>query len=166
MWRDAGLPLGNHTWSHTNLNQISLADWEFDLLQDEPLLKEYMGNGDWHWIRFPYLSEGETEDKRMAARKFLAQHGYRIAAVTMSFGDYAYNEPYARCTAKNDRVAITQLEKSYLAAATAAIDSSRAMAKTLYGHGIPYVLLMHVGPSTRACCHACLPCIASAVSIS
>ncbi len=26
-WRDAGLPLGNHTWSHMNLNQHSVADW-------------------------------------------------------------------------------------------------------------------------------------------
>jgi len=145
MWRDAGLPLGNHTWSHPNLNSNSLEDWESDLLKNETLLKKYMGGNDWHWIRFPYLGEGETEEKRTAARKFLVQHGYKIAPVTMSFGDYAYNEPYARCVAKNDNAAITRLEASYLDAAGAAIDYSRAMAKALYGHDIPYVLLMHVG---------------------
>jgi len=145
MWRDAGLPLGNHTWSHPNLNSTSLADWESDLLKNEALLKKHMGSNDWHWVRFPFLGEGETEEKRLAARKFLAQHGYKIAPVTMSFGDYAYNEPYARCVAMIDSAAITRLETSYLEAAGAAIDHSRAMAKSLYGHDIPYVLLMHVG---------------------
>jgi hypothetical protein len=63
----------------------------------------------------------------------------------MSFGDYMYNEPYARCVAKNDSADIARLETSYLDAAGSAIDYSRSMAKSLYGHDIPYVLLMHIG---------------------
>jgi hypothetical protein len=46
---------------------------------------------------------------------------------------------------KNDSAAIAQLESSYLEAAAADADSRRAMSKALYGHDIPYVLLMHVG---------------------
>jgi len=144
-WRDAGLPLSNHTWSHMNLNQHSLADWEADALKNEGLLKSYMGSEDWHWLRYPYLAEGDTTQKREGARKFLAEHGYKIAAVTMSFGDYLYNAPYARCVAKNDAASVAQLEASYLAAADATIDYTRAMSKALYGRDIPYVLLMHVG---------------------
>lgn len=144
-WRDAGLPLGNHTWSHMNLNEKPLADWEADLLKNEPLLQTYMGKADWHWIRFPYLAEGDTPEKRNAARKFLAGHGYKIAAVTMSFGDYMFNEPYARCVAKNDSAGIAQLEKSYLSAADATFDYTRALSKAANGRDIPYVLLMHVG---------------------
>jgi peptidoglycan-N-acetylglucosamine deacetylase len=144
-WRDAGLPLGNHTWSHGNLNQRSLAEWEADTLKNEALLKSYMGDEDWHWLRYPNLAEGDTVEKREGARRFLAEHGYRIAGVTMSFGDYLYNDPYARCVTKDDTAGIAQLEASYLAAADATIDYSRAMSKALYGRDIPYVLLMHVG---------------------
>jgi peptidoglycan-N-acetylglucosamine deacetylase len=144
-WRNAGLPLGNHTWSHMDLNHRPLTDWEADVLKNEPLLHSYMGNANWHWLRFPYLSEGDSVEKRDAARKFLAEHGYRIAAVTMSFGDYLYNEPYARCVAKNDAAGIAQLEKSYLDAADASLGYTRAMSKALYGRDISYVLLMHVG---------------------
>jgi peptidoglycan/xylan/chitin deacetylase (PgdA/CDA1 family) len=144
-WRDAGFFLGNHTWSHMNLNTSSLADWEADLLKNEPTLEQNAGNTDWHWLRYPFLAEGDTEEKRTATRKFLAAHGYRIAAVTMSFGDYIWNEPYARCVAKNDTAAISQLETSYLEAASTDADFRRAMAKALYNHDIPYVLLMHVG---------------------
>lgn len=144
-WRDAGFELGNHTWSHINLNTNTAAAWEEDLLKDEPVLKEYAAGGDWHWLRYPFLSEGDTPEKRAEIRKFLAGHGYRIAAVTMSFGDYMWNEPYARCVAKNDTEAIAQLESSYLEAASTDADFRRAMARALYGRDIPYVLLMHVG---------------------
>ena len=144
-WREAGLQLGNHTWSHMNLNQHSLAEWEADTLRNEALLKSYMGSDDWHWLRYPNLAEGDTLEKREDARKFLAEHGYKIAGVTMSFGDYLYNGSYARCVAKNDAASVAQLEASYLAAADATIDYTRSMSKALYGRDIPYVLLMHVG---------------------
>jgi peptidoglycan/xylan/chitin deacetylase (PgdA/CDA1 family) len=144
-WRDAGFQIGNHTWSHMNLNTNSATDWEADLLKGEPVLKQYAGSGDWHWLRYPFLAEGDTPEKHAEARKFLAAHGYRIADVTMSFGDYMWNEPYARCVARGDVAAIAQLETSYLDAAAADADFRRAMAKALFGHDIPYVLLMHVG---------------------
>jgi peptidoglycan/xylan/chitin deacetylase (PgdA/CDA1 family) len=144
-WRTAGLLLGNHAWSHMNLNTAKLEDWEADVLKNEPVLEKYATGSDWHWLRFPYLAEGDTREKREAARKFLAEHHYKIAAVTMSFGDYMWNEPYARCVAKDDQPAIAQLESSYLDAAAQDADFRRAMAKTLFGHDIPYVLLMHVG---------------------
>jgi hypothetical protein len=63
----------------------------------------------------------------------------------MMFGDWLYSEPYARCVAKNDRKAIAEMEKDYLAAAGEGITYYRAMAKALYGRDIPYVLLMHIG---------------------
>jgi peptidoglycan-N-acetylglucosamine deacetylase len=144
-WRDAGFQIGNHTWSHMNLNTSSLADWKADLEKNEPLLEQYSADSDWHWLRFPFLAEGDTLQKRADARKYLAVHGYKIASVTMSFGDYMWNEPYARCIAKNDSAAIAQLESSYLEAASTDADFRRAMSKALYGHDIPYVLLMHVG---------------------
>ena len=144
-WRNAGLLLGNHTWSHMNLNTSSLADWEADLLKNEPVLQQSAAGTDWHWLRYPFLAEGDTPEKRAEARKFLAAHGYRIAAVTMSLGDYMWNEPYAHCVAKNDSAAIAQLDSSYLNAAAADADFRRAMAKALFGHDAPYVLLMHIG---------------------
>ena len=144
-WRDAGYLLGNHTWSHMNLNSMDLIDWEADLRKNEPILDKYAAGADWRWLRYPFLAEGDTPEKRTDVRKFLADRGYRIAAVTMSFGDYMWNEPYARCVAKNDTAAIAQLESGYLRAASDDADFRRAMAKALFGHDIPYVLLMHVG---------------------
>jgi peptidoglycan/xylan/chitin deacetylase (PgdA/CDA1 family) len=96
-WRKAGSPLGNHGWSHMNLNQHAIEEFESDVSKNEPLLSQWMDGQDWHWFRLPFLAEGDTPEKKAAIRTFLLQHGYKIAGVTMSFGDYRWNEPYARC---------------------------------------------------------------------
>ena len=144
-WRAAGFPLGTHTWSPPSLNRMPLAEWEADLVKNAPLLQSWMPADSQRWVRFPYLNEGDTPEKRDAARKYLAAHGYKIAAVTMSFGDYLFNGPYARCVVKNDTAGIAQLEKTYLDAAADNLAFSRAMSAALFKRDIPYVLLMHVG---------------------
>jgi len=144
-WRAAGNPLGDHTWSHMDLNKHTLEEFEGDVQRNQSLLSREMGAEDWHWLRFPYLSEGDTPEKSAGVRAFLLQHGYRIADVTISFDDYAWNGPYARCSAKGDAKAIAQLESSYLAAAGRSIDYYRGLSHTLYGRDIPYVLLVHIG---------------------
>ena len=109
------------------------------------MLKKLMPGQDWHWFRYPYLHEGETVEKRREVRAWLSAHDYKIAQVTMSFGDYLWNEPYARCMVKHDDAAIAQLHDSYLAAADESLSRYRAMSKAVYGRDIPYVLLMHIG---------------------
>ena len=144
-WRAAGFPLGNHGWSHMNLNQHTLAEFEDDALKNEPIIKTVMTDEDWHWFRFPFLAEGDTPEKRAAIRDFFLQHGYRVADVTMSFGDYRWNVPYARCKAKGDDKGVALLQKTYLEAADQSIDYYRQLSQTLFGRDIPYVLLMHIG---------------------
>jgi lysophospholipase L1-like esterase len=146
-WRSGGNPLGNHGWSHMNLNQHSLEEFEQDVIQDEPALTTLMKDrdDDWHWFRYPFLAEGDTPEKRAAFRDFLRSRDYKIAAVTMSFGDYLWNDPYARCRTKGDSGAIAMLETSYLTAADEAVEYYRSVSHARYGRDIPYVLLMHVG---------------------
>lgn len=144
-WRSAGNPLGNHTWKHMNLNEQTLADFEADVERNEPPLSALMKGADWHWLRFPYLAEGDTPGKHAGVRKFLASRHYKIAAVTMSFADYEWNEPYARCMDKGDKAAVAMLKSTYLAATDQSIAYYRQLSRKLLGRDIPYVLLMHIG---------------------
>src|SRR6266550_6507971 len=144
-WREAGNMLGDHSWSHMNLNQHSLEEFEADIKRNQPILSKWMKDDDWHWFRFPFLAEGDTPEKRAGIRKFLAPRGHKIAAMTMSFGDYQWNEPYARCKSKGDEKAIALLQSSFLFAAEDSISYYREMSRALYGRDIPYVLLMHIG---------------------
>jgi peptidoglycan/xylan/chitin deacetylase (PgdA/CDA1 family) len=145
LWRDAGFPLGNHTFSHMDLNTNSVDAFEQDLLADEPSLIEFAGDLDWHWLRYPFLREGDTPEKHRAIVQFLTDHGYRVAQVTVSFGDYAYNEPYARCLAKNDQRAIAQLQERYLDGAGQSLKTGQALAKLVFGRDIKHVMLLHIG---------------------
>lgn len=144
-WRRAGFPLGNHTWSHPNLNDLTAQDYEAQIARDEPLLQRIAGGADWHWFRYPFLSEGQDPAKREEVRRFLAARGYHIAQVTMDFADYAFNDPYARCLAKSDKAAVARLEQAYLDSARENARGFRTLSKALYGRDIPYVLLMHIG---------------------
>ena len=109
------------------------------------MLRRLMGKGDWHWLRYPFLHEGDTVEKRRAVRAWLLAHGYKIAEVSMDFEDYLWNEPYARCTAKHDEPSIQKLHDSYLAVADQYYAVFRELAQLVYGRDVKYVLLMHVG---------------------
>lgn len=143
-WRSAGMMLGNHGWSHKHLSEMSIEEFERELVRNEPALARTAGQSDWRWFRYPFLDEGKDAEQRAAARVVLARHGYRVAAVTMSFGDWQWTAPYARCAARGDRASIAELERMYLAAAEESIAVSRGGSKQVLGRDIPYVLLMHV----------------------
>jgi peptidoglycan/xylan/chitin deacetylase (PgdA/CDA1 family) len=142
-WRAAGLPLANHGWAHRHLNEMSIAKFEQELARDEPVLRQLAGETDWRWFRYPFLDEGKDAAQRAAARQVLARRGYRIAAVTMDFSDWAWTAPFARCVANKDQPSIAHLEEMYLAAAREAIGHYRALSHQLYGRDIPYVVLLH-----------------------
>lgn len=144
-WRAAGYPLGNHGWSHANLDAVPLDTYTDEIARGEPTISDAMGEGDWRWYRFPFLAEGSDPAKRLAVRRFLAGRHYRVAAVTLSFDDYLWNEPYARCRAAGDEAGVAELERTWLAAARESLAATRAASRALYGRDIPYVLLMHVG---------------------
>lgn len=143
----AAEPVGNHTYSHMDLEQNSVEAYERDIAENEPVLELLKADGrdDWHWLRYPYLHEGDTVEKRRAIRAYLKAHGYRLAQVSLDWEDYLWNFAYARCAAKNDTKAIAWLRSSYLSAASQFLDLGRAQAKLVYGHEINYVLLMHLG---------------------
>jgi peptidoglycan/xylan/chitin deacetylase (PgdA/CDA1 family) len=140
LWRRAGLPIGNHTWSHPNLEASTVPDYLAEVDRNAPLLANAV-----RWFRYPFLSEGADPAKRYAVRAGLRARGYRVAAVTMSFGDYAWNDAYARCAARGDDAAIVALERSFLDAARMQALRARALSREALGRDIPYVLLMHLG---------------------
>ena len=144
-WIASGNALGNHTWSHPPLDRTSAKKFIANIARDEPILGKVDPDGDWHWFRYPYLQEGNTLAKRIAVRNYLLNHHYQIAEVTIDFEDSLWNEPYARCMAKQNNAAVASLEKSYLAVADEYIGVFRTLSQKLYGHDIPYVLLLHVG---------------------
>ena len=142
----AAEPVGSHTYSHMDLNENSPEAFEREIEQNEPALELLAAkDGNWHWLRYPYLREGDSVEKRRSVRAYLLAHQYRVAQVTLDWEDYLWNSAYARCVAKNDATSIAWLRSSYLDIATQYLDLGREMAKLVYGHDINHVLLLHLG---------------------
>ena len=143
-WRNAGFVLGNHTWSHPHLSELIIPQFEDQLTKGEPILSKLGDGSDWRWFRYPFLDEGKDEAQRIAARRVLSKHGYRVADVTMSFSDWQFTPAYARCSAVHNAGALAELERMYMDMAKQNIAVARETAHKLYGRDIPLVLLMHV----------------------
>jgi peptidoglycan/xylan/chitin deacetylase (PgdA/CDA1 family) len=144
-WQAAKQPLGNHTWAHLDLTKETPEEFEAEVSRNEPLLESLMGKQDWHWLRYPYLREGDTVEKRRAVRTWLSAQGYKIAQVSMDFEDYLWNDPYARCADRHDETSIRKLHDSYLAVADRYYGLFRELSQMVYGRDVKYVLLMHIG---------------------
>ncbi len=153
LWANAGHPLGNHTYTHLDLTSSSVADFQSEVLRNEPALELLMpdlpkatrGTHDWRWFRYPYLHEGDTLEKRRAIRTFLAQSGYRIAQTTLDYEDYLWNSAHSRCVAKGDAESVRWLRESYLSTAKEVMRFQRENARTVFGRDIRHVLLLHLG---------------------
>lgn len=151
IWRKAGYPLGNHTYSHLGLSQApSVEAWEGDVKQGEPAIAAHMQGADWHVLRYPFLDAGNTRARHDAALAWLNQEGYRIADVSLSFDDWAYTEAYARCRARGDEAAIAEMKRGYFARVDAGIARMQALSQRVYGRVIPQVLLTHMGAWSAA----------------
>lgn len=129
-----------------DLNANPAEAFEREIEENEPALELLAGkDASWHWLRYPFLREGDTVEKRRAIRAYLQAHGYRVAQVTLDWEDYMWNSPYARCVAKNDTQSIAWLKSSYLEVESAYLDLGHQLAQMVYGHDINHVLLLHLG---------------------
>ena len=50
-WRNAGLVVGNHTWSHPHLSEMTAAQFEKEVDRNEPILRQIGGETDWSSAR-------------------------------------------------------------------------------------------------------------------
>jgi peptidoglycan/xylan/chitin deacetylase (PgdA/CDA1 family) len=151
IWVAGGHPLANHTYNHLDLTKNTAADFQLEVLRNQPVLallmppEAFRGKHDWRWFRYPYLHEGDTLEKRREVRAFLANAGYRIAQTTLDFEDYMWNGAHARCVGKKDEAAIRWLRETYLKAAAEFTPFQVELSRRTFGRDINHVMLLHLG---------------------
>lgn len=145
-WVDAGNPLGNHTYSHVSLNAARVPDYLADLERGEAILKRLVPDeAVWKVYRYPYLFEGDTLEKRDSVRRYLADHRYTIAEVTIDGDDWAWNPPFARCSDRHDAVALRELRRGYVETHVDELRFVRDLTRRIAGRDVKHVLLLHIG---------------------
>ena len=146
MWLDAGLELGNHTYSHWDLNTTPLPEFQADVLRGEKVSRELMNakGQRLRYFRHPFLRVGESLDKRRAFEAFLAKHGYTVAPVTIDNDEYVYAAAYARALRRRDATGATRIADDYVRYMEEVFTHFEDVSRRVAGREIAQVLLLHV----------------------
>lgn len=144
-WISQGFDLGNHSYSHPDINELSPEQIEGEIVRGEstiaPLMRE--AGKKLTFFRFPMNHTGDTKAKHDEIAAFLAQRGYRLATCTIDNSDYLFNDAYVRMLAKRDEAATQKLRLEYLAYTSTEIDYYAALNKQVFGYEPPQVMLLH-----------------------
>lgn len=114
-WLDAGLELGNHTWSHPSLHHVTLAQYQDEIVLGDSVLRTLLSREGKtpRYFRHPFLHAGRDSMLRDSLQRFLTARGYAIAPVTIDNSDYLFAAAYDRRVAAKDQPAADSIATTY-----------------------------------------------------
>ncbi len=152
-WLDAGMTLGNHTYSHPDFNQRTVEQFQDDIIKGEVVTRRLMtaAKQELRWFRHPMTHTGDTKEKKEAIEKFLAARGYQVAPHTIENSDFIFTVPYSRALQRNDEAEAKRLREAYLDYTIAATEFAERIAPQIFGRDIPQTLLIHTNDINAGC---------------
>jgi peptidoglycan/xylan/chitin deacetylase (PgdA/CDA1 family) len=144
-WLNANLELGNHTFSHLGLHDNPLEKYEAEILKGEIITKELLAakNMKPRYFRHPYLQTGLSLEVKNDLEKFLAEHDYTIAPVTIDNSDWIFASAYENAFAKKDKKLMKRIGAAYVPYLEAKTDYWERQSVKLFGREIKQILLLH-----------------------
>ncbi|HEX8736850.1 MAG TPA: polysaccharide deacetylase family protein [Pyrinomonadaceae bacterium] len=144
-WSDAGVELGNHTFSHLGFEAAALAEYEDDFIRGETITKMLMKQKGQkiRYFRHPFLQMGNTPEIEKSFENFIAARGYRIAPVTIDTMDWMFLAAYSNARRQDDAVMMKRVSEEYLKFVALRFDFAEKVAAELFGRPIKHILLLH-----------------------
>jgi peptidoglycan/xylan/chitin deacetylase (PgdA/CDA1 family) len=145
MWLAAGVELGNHSYSHRDLNTIPLDAFQADVLRGELVTRSLLAaqGRTLRYFRHPFLHVGAELPKRRAFEAFLASHGYTVAPVTIDNDEFVYAAAYASALRRDDAAAAAKIGDDYLRYMEEVFAFFEDISRRVLGREIPQILLLH-----------------------
>jgi peptidoglycan/xylan/chitin deacetylase (PgdA/CDA1 family) len=145
MWIDAGLELGNHSFSHRSAEDLSVEDYTNDILRGEVITKELLAkNGmKMRYYRHPFLQTASDLTKKAAIYKFLADHNYTVAPITFDNADYIFARAYDIARDKADADLMKRVGEAYVPYMEAKLDYWERQSMKTLGRPMSHTLLLH-----------------------
>ena len=145
-WVDAGMELGNHAYSHMDINRVSLQEFKEDVLRGDFLSEPLMAaaGGRVRYFRHPYLHRGDTEMKRQGLEQFLREHNYTEAPVTVDNEEWIYNAAYEKALKDGEDSLAASIGEHYVAYMLDMVSYYEQQSQGLFDRMIAQVLLIHV----------------------
>jgi peptidoglycan/xylan/chitin deacetylase (PgdA/CDA1 family) len=152
-WDRAGHDIASHSYSHLFFNaskdagsdhDVTLAQFEADALKNEPLIAHYT-----HFtrmFRFPFLKEGNTDEKRDGMRSFLQQHGYRVGRATVDASDWAISARMELRAKQDSQSDLTPYRDFFLQHIWERSQFYDSLAQRVLGRSVRHTVVLHHNP--------------------
>lgn len=131
-WVENGHALGNHTYSHMDLNTVSTNDYFHDIVRGAKVFQ-------YRYFRHPYLHTGKTKEILETVETYLSSNGYIIAPVTIDTDDWVFNQQLADRPELRDTII-----QNYLEHTRKKFEFYQEATKTIFGREIDHIWLLHV----------------------
>jgi peptidoglycan/xylan/chitin deacetylase (PgdA/CDA1 family) len=144
-WIDAGLELGNHTFSHLDLHGATAEAFEADITRGEVVTRRLLESAGrpLTFFRHPFLHTGNSAEVRAHINAFLDSRHYIVAPVTIDNYDYVFAAAYDRTVARGDAPAARRIEDAYLEYMLSVVAYYEQQSKAIVGREIAQTLLLH-----------------------
>jgi peptidoglycan/xylan/chitin deacetylase (PgdA/CDA1 family) len=144
-WLDNGLDLGNHSYSHISIDNVTLDEYKADVLRGEKITKEILRKRGkkLKYYRHTQLRTGPTVKIKEELEAFLNEHGYTIAPVTLDNNEYIFAAIYARAKSKNDTEMMKTISSAYLKYMEEIVMHFEKLSFDFLGYEVKQILLLH-----------------------
>jgi peptidoglycan/xylan/chitin deacetylase (PgdA/CDA1 family) len=153
MWLDAGMTLGNHSFSHSDFNDLSAAEFENEVVRGDVItrqLRQAQGVQPL-FFRFPFNHTGKTKESKGALETFLKSRHYICAPFTIEHSDYMFNQVWLAALKTKDATLAQRIRAAYLECLDPAFNYAERRSKAMFGGEIRQVFLIHANELNADC---------------
>ncbi|HSK18310.1 MAG TPA: polysaccharide deacetylase family protein [Longimicrobiales bacterium] len=141
-WLEAGHDLGNHSYSHPDINTTSLDAYTTDIVRGEDVTARLRGARP-VFFRHPFLHAGPDSARKHGLEQFLDERGYRVAPVTIDNQEWVFARAYDNALDGADSALARRVTDAYLTYMDTIFGFYEAQARAIVGRELPQVLLLH-----------------------
>ena len=144
-WLESGHTLGNHTFSHPDLNEVPPDLFIDDIKKGGEAIEGVLeaARQKKRYFRYPSLHTGNTYEAQKAVADFLDAEGYKVAPVSIDTDDFAYNLQFEKMEQSGDSMKIIQLGNEYLDHIMERLEAAEKLSQELLGRQVKHILLLH-----------------------
>lgn len=144
-WVDARMILGNHTYSHPDLNRLTADEFAGEIAKGDVVTRRLMQPRQPYqmFFRHPMNHTGDTKEKKEAVERYLAARGYAVAPHTVENNDFLFDPAYARARQRGDAALARRIMDAYLDHTIEMTAFAEQKSVEVFGRDVPQTLLIH-----------------------
>jgi peptidoglycan/xylan/chitin deacetylase (PgdA/CDA1 family) len=153
LWLSRGFDLGNHSYSHVSIDNVTLDAYKTDVLRGEKITKYLLAKvgKKLKYYRHTQLRTGQTPDIKKSLDNFLKENGYVTAPVTLDNNEYIFADIYERALQKNDSTAMSMIRVEYLRYMETIVAHFEDLSVDFLGYEVRQILLLHANTLNADC---------------